>query len=81
MPCTSGSYREDGFIQQFKRGPESHHSHHSTPMSLSPVPEVNATLKRRIAALEEENTQLLSKMIKTLYVVDHYIQADLPSEF
>ena len=50
-------------------------------MSLSPVPEVNAALKRHIAALEEENTQLLSKMIKTPYVIDHYVQADLPSEF
>ena len=81
MPCTSGSCRENEFIQRFERGPESHNSHNSTPMSLSPVPEVNAALKRHIAALEEENTQLLSKMIKTPYVIDHYVQADLPSEF
>ena len=50
-------------------------------MSLSPAPKVSATLKQRIAALKEENAQLLSKMIKTPYVIDHYLQADLPSKF
>lgn len=39
-------------------------------MSISPAPETHAALKQRITVLEEENTQLASKIRKTPWVLD-----------